>query len=267
MKQLIKNKMKSTHKRPSIRKSESTNSPKKNETLEEMKKGLIKLNKEIATVEDTILNDDDDHEESPWRLMKKGLEDQAIELDEKIRKESLKLVDNFVQRASSNRIRSNKDTRKVFGLAKRDAEDRVFSIVVMSDNDIAQCFSTNSFFIDPTKGPVRPPKFNYSWYHDLKRRENNLIPLSPGIEVPKKRDPKSGEVKDINFMVSFFYSDKRFLERCKEYYRSYGLSLDISKDKKIRHKWWIKLCVDNEEGKILFREEDDPYSLENTYVE
>lgn len=257
----------STHKRPNIRKNMNISSPKKTETIEEMKKNLVKLNKEIATVEDTILNDDDDHDESPWRLMKKGLEDQIIAINEKIRKESLKMVDNFVNRASNNRIRSNKDTRQAFGLAKRDAEERVFSIVTMSANDIAQCFSTNNFFIDPTKGSVRPPRFNYSWYHDLRRRENNVIPLSPGIEVPKKRDPKSGEVKDINFMVSFFYSDAKFLERCKDYYRSYGLSLDLSKDKKVRHKWWIKLSVDNEEGKIIFRQEDDPYSIENSYVE
>jgi hypothetical protein len=164
-----------------------------------------------------------------------------------------------MKKATNNRRRSNKDNRKTFHFAKKDAENRVFSIVALPVEEIAQCFSTSSFFIDPWQGPVRPPKFVYSWYHDLRIKENNLIPLSPGIEIPKKRDPKTGQVKNIDFLVSFFYSDSNFLEMCQNYYKSFGISISIKKDKKYNKKWWIKLKVDNPENKILFPSYNYPH--------
>jgi len=177
-----------SHKRPNIRTVKadySDTSPKKS-----IKEEIECLQQNIISVENTILKDDDDCEESSWRMMKKAYEEQLEQKKKELLQYEEELINDFMKKATNNRRRSNKDNRKTFHFAKKDAENRVFSIVALPVEEIAQCFSTSSFFIDPWQGPVRPPKFVYSWYHDLRMREHNLIPLSPGIEVPKKETQK-----------------------------------------------------------------------------
>ena len=251
-----------SQKRPTQRQTNKVEtSPKHKEENKEdsIKKEIECLQKNIASVENTILNDDDDCEESSWRLMKKAYEEQLEQKKKELVTIENEKINNFIKKATNNRRRSNKDNRKTFHFAKKDAESRVFSIIALPVEEIAQCFSTSSFFIDPWQGPVRPPKFVYSWYHDLRKRENNLIPLSPGIEVPKKRDVKTGQVRDIQFLISFFYSDPKFLEMCQSYYKPFGITITIKKDKKYNRKWWIKLKVDNPENKILFPQYNQYY--------
>ena len=256
-----------SHKRPAIRHySKVENVPKKEQNDCSIKKEIECLQKNIDSVENTILNDDDDCEESSWRLMKKGYEEQLEQKKEELIMIEKEKIDTFLKKASNNRRRSDKDNRKTFHFAKKDAENRVFSIVALPVEEIAQCFSTSSFFIDPWKGPVRPPKFVYSWYHDLRRKDNNLIPLSPGIEVPKKRDTKTGLVRDIQFLISFFYSDPKFLEMCQDYYKPFGITITIKQDKKFNRKWWIKLKIDNPENKILFPQYNHQ-PLDNEYAQ
>ena len=222
--------------------------------IENKKKEILDLERNIKSTENTILNDDEDHEESSWRLMKLALEEQLGVKKGELEEMERKNIDRFMRNASSGRRQGDANNRRIFAIAKKDAEERMFSIVALSDYEIAQCFSTENFFIRCDLGPVRPPKFVYSWYHDLSKKENNIIPLSHGIEIPKKRNQVTGEVRDVNFLVSYFYGNTMFLERCQSYYRTFGLSLSIRKDKKFNRRWWIKLKVDNEENKILFKQ-------------
>lgn len=228
-----------------------------NITINDLKKEIKKLEDDIHSTENAILNDDEDNENSSWRMMKLAFEEQLKEKKKLLEETEMKNIDRFMRNASSGRRKGDANNRRIFAIAKKDAEERMFSIVALTDYEIAQCFSTENFFIRCDLGPVRPPKFVYSWYHDLSKKENNIIPLSPGIETPKKRNQVSGEIHDVNFLVSYFYGNPMFLERCQSYYRTFGLSLSIKKDKKYNRRWWIKLKVDNDENKILFKKLHD----------
>jgi len=50
---------------------------------------------------------------------------------------------------------------------------------------------------------------------------------------------------------------------CQNYYKSFGISISIKKDKKYNKKWWIKLKVDNPENKILFPSYNYPHENDN----
>ena len=63
------------HKRPTLRRYNNVEKvSEEKQTDDSIRKEIECLQKNIAYVENTILNDDDDSEESSWRLMKKGYE-------------------------------------------------------------------------------------------------------------------------------------------------------------------------------------------------
>lgn len=212
-----------------------------------LKKSIGKIEAEIKVVADSILKDDNDSPESSWRLMRLSLEETLNEKKKTLKEIEENNIDSFMKRAISNRQnRSSTNNPHSFGIAKADAEARVFQIVALPADEIAYCFSTNTLQIVPAWGNIRPHKFMHMWYHDLRKKENNVIPLSYGIEAPRKKDPNTGEFKEINFMVSFFYNDPAFIEKCCEYYRRFGITFVINKDKKINNKFYLKLLVENE---------------------
>lgn len=220
------------------------------------------LKDQITTLDNEILNLDyeDQLKEHLLERLKNRIEKYKLVEAEK-RMES---INNFMKKAQKRRTNNNKESKIIFDKARKDAEDRVFSVLAMDKGDIADCFSTPDLYIDPTRGSVRPRKFIYSWFQDLRKRENNVIPLSPGIEVPKKIDKEKGIIKNIDFQISFFLQNEQFIERCKKYYRCFGLEFIVQKDNKIRNKWWIKLRVDNPEKKIFFLSEEDNPKIEVT---
>lgn len=223
--------------------SVSKNATDANTQLSMLKKSIANIEKEIKVVSDAILKDDNDSPESSWRMMKLSLEETLGEKKKTVTKIEQDNIDKFIQKAAHNRTRNN---QQPFNVAKADAESRVFHIVALPADEIAYCFSTSNLQIVPAWGNVRPYKLVYMWNHDLRKRENNIIPLSPGIEVPTKKDPVTGEVKDIHFMISFFYSDPKFIEKCTEYYKAFGITFSLTKDKKINNKFYIKLVVEKE---------------------
>ena len=255
---------KEVHKRPRVKVSKNNNkeSKKKEKTLYEKKKEVDELKKGIKNLEDELLNEDTVDEENPWALKLEAQRHHLESLEKEILQDEKNEIDNFFKRAHRARIGSNKGgDGKLFQVAKNDAEGRVFGIVALSCEIIADCFSTPQVYLNPWGGPVKAVKYVYSWYHDLRKRENNIIPLSPGIISPRKRDQKTGEYKDIQFLISFFYSDKEFVKKCVDYYAHFGLELTIRKDKKFNRKWWIKLKVNNPENMIYFPE---PKTIEST---
>ena len=211
--------------------------------MESLKQEEEKLKKQISLTEESLLSEDDPDCEKAWKDKLEAEKEQLEKIQGRIKKKMEDDIQNFVKRAGGVRFKSDKSERRDFQIAKKDAEDRLFFVITMSPEQIAQCFSTDDNILDPWGGPVNVSKYVHSWFHDLRKRENNIIPLSPGVKTPTKKDIKSGQLKEVQFLISHFYTDNRFIKRCAEYFNSYGIELTIRKDKKINRKWWIKLKV------------------------
>lgn len=200
------------------------------------------LEENIKKIDEDILNEDDetDHLETIMAKMKKTL-DQLRLRDSEMRQES---INDFVKQARFQRTKSVKrDQNKEFNIAKRDAEQRVFEILKLDHGEIASMFSTDIHFLDHTRGPVTPRKKTISWPHIIKGRQENVIPLSPGIPIPKRFDQRDKKLKDYIFTLSSFFNNPRFLKKMNEYYFPLGLEMTITQDKKFKNKWWIRLRV------------------------
>lgn len=243
--------------RPKLRKNYNKTPEKSEENndidiLAKMRRRKEELSNDIKSLEDKLLDDDNTENEKSWESMIEGLKKELEKVDEDIKIEEQKRVDDFMKNTIKIRRQINKDDRKVFQIAKKDAEDRIYEFITFPPQLIAECFSTHEITLEHDKGDVVPPKLVFSWFHDLRKKSDNVIPLSPGLQVPRKKDLKTGEMKDIQFLISLFYRDKKFINRCKKYYDKFGLDISINEDKKAKGKWWIRLKVLNNEGKIKF---------------
>lgn len=222
-------------------------------SISDIEKMIEKLKSQIKLLDYELLNSDDENPKDI--LIMQRMKQYLLELEIDEAKKRQVSIDTFMKKALSLRGKNDKDNRKIFAIARNDAENRVFSIIALPAEEIAQCFSSMELYINPDKGDVKPNKFVYSWFHDLRKRDNNVIPLSPGIVNPKKFDPKTKEIRETIFMISFFFENPKFVERCQDYYRKFGLAIDIYMDQRIQRKWWIRLKVDNPENKIYFTKE------------
>lgn len=204
-------------------------------------KMIKNLEIEILKLDDEILNDDDDDDdELPVILqrMKETLETLQIK-DAELRQEH---INNFKNNAKHQRKQSMlDDTTKVFNIAKRDASDRVMEIIILEDDEIASMFSTSCHKIEYGKGPQFPTNSFVTWPHIIKGYQNNIIPLSPGIEIPKKFDQTTKTYKDYNFTLSSFFRNPKFIQLVNKHYNKLGLSMGITQDKKFKNKWHIRL--------------------------
>jgi hypothetical protein len=174
------------------------------------------------------------------------LEDQINQTKQKLTTladEKSSKCEDFVNRVCKLRTQNTKSTNELFQIAKADAEKTVEKLLCMPPEEIARVFSTKNRIINPISGSkVCPERKEYRWYHDLHRREHNEIPLSTGITNPTIMDKTTRQPRVVQFLVSKFYSDRQFIDKCKKYYEKHGLKLDVTKDP-ANKRWYIALSL------------------------
>lgn len=209
---------------------------------------LPRLEKAVRDMDNIILNSDEDLPEEPLEGLKAYLEEAKVRESE-LRMEQINSFQKNARNQMNRVIRKDKNT--VFNIAKNDAEKRVLDIFKLSDQEVAELFSDEED-LSHCAGPVIPDKMMTSWPFIIKGRENNIVPLSPGIKVPRKFDDKTQTYKDYNFMVSSFLRDNKFISKLNEHYSRLSLELSVTQDAKFKNKWWFKLMVNDPENKIRF---------------
>lgn len=210
------------------------------------------LKNEISFLKEKHLNEDDPEQEELWNTQVKSKEIILKDVSENIRKLQHNIKQKFIHNIHKKRSKHSFSSN-IFRLAQKDAEDFVFNyIIILPPEIIAEYFSTSSHILTHTNGPVCPSKLSYKWYHDLKNPDDNIIPLSDHIEIPQKRND-NGSFTPITFFISYFYNNKNFIQRCKDfYYNKHHIHFFIQQDRKIKHKrYWITLNIDKD-GILIF---------------
>lgn len=230
------------------------NSPRFDELDIRSANSLIKnIEQHIKSLDEEILNTDNDTEsETLEEIMEnmKEIQEQLIIKESTLRQEQ---VNNFTRQAKQQRINHRKqDKNKTYNIARKDAENTIMGIFILDNDEIASMFSTDTFFINHEKGPVKPQKMLVSWPHIIRGRENNIIPLSPGIQIPKRFDTVKKQTVDHIFTLSSFFKNPKFISKVNEHYSPLGLDLNVKQDKKYKNKWWISLRVISIDNKIQF---------------
>ncbi len=209
------------------------------EQLESQKRLLIQ---ELKIIEDSHLNETDDEMEL---LLEEQIRSKEIEID-KLSKQIHGIQSEIKRRFMNNAFnirKKNSPISNTYKIACKDAEDTVFDMVAVPSETIAFFFSTGDNIIDCTQfGDVLPSKLSYSWFLNLFKRENNVIPLSPGIETPQKQ-LSNGNFVNVTFFVEYFLNNKTFIKRCRDYYKNYFIDFIIKKDKKKKKHYTIILNV------------------------
>lgn len=212
-------------------------------SFDELEKQKNKLKEEIKQLKDKHLIETDLEVEI---LLEDQIQSKELELD-KITKELYSIQSEIKNRFMNNAFnvrKKNSLISNVYKIARKDAEDTVFDMIAVPPDTIAFFFSVPGHTIDCTHiGDVLPSKLSYSWYLNLSKRENNVIPLSPGVETPERQLP-DGNFKNVTFYVDYFLDNKSFFRRCQEYYyKRYFLDFIIKKDKKKKRHYTIILNV------------------------
>lgn len=211
-------------------------------SFDELEKTKNSIKEELKQLKDKHLLETDPEIEI---LMEDQIQSKELELD-KITKQLHSIQSEIKNRFMNNAFnvrKKNSSISNVYKIARKDAEDTVFDMVAVPPETIAFFFSVPGHTIDCTHiGDVLPSKLSYSWYLNLSKRENNVIPLSPGIETPERQLP-DGNFRNVTFYVDYFLDNKAFLKRCEEYYKKYFLKFIVKKDKKRKRHYTIILNV------------------------
>jgi|688.fasta_scaffold01586_11 hypothetical protein len=196
------------------------------------------------TIDDTIY-------ELIQKENKLAMEDLIRQHDQKKAEEQDKLIESFKKQLKILQKPKSQFSKKMmdncFEKCREFAMSVVLECTLMSKEDIACAFSSKDKMIvtDMDNGIDYPIYNSYYWFNNIKRDQNN-IPFPSGMEIPKRRDQKTGNLVDINFSVSKFYSDSVFINKCNEYYNNFNLKLSIQKDlsnPKYRNNWKLILTV------------------------
>lgn len=215
----------------------------------ELKKELLET--QFSKLNDQLLYEDSTENQVILREKLSKIEKELVETVQKMHLEAETRVNAFMNRIFAIREKNSKTQRdRVYNIAREDAERRVYSILCVSPEKIAEFFSTDKVSIDYIPNThVCPPRMSYTWPHDLRNYNDNNLPLSPGIEQPKMMDKKTGKIKDIKFYVDYYYSNLPFIEKCRQYYTKFGLLLFVERDR-IPKCWIITMKVN--ENNIYF---------------
>jgi hypothetical protein len=214
--------------------------------MDQLKSSCKSLEIDLQHLREQYNQETDEEKEIQWSQMIEAKEKQLEHIKNDLFKQQQEIKNQFM----NNIFRKRSLNMDEFNIAKKDAEDTAFKIITASPNDIAQFFSTRTKNI-VAEGIVRPNKFIHSWFYPIKTQ--NIIPLSPGISPPQTRQ-KDGTYRETEFKMDRILIDKQFIQRCKEYYDSFGIDLTISKDKEYnrRKRFWITLKIKN--GYLNFNE-------------
>lgn len=213
---------------------ERNNVPLEDITIANLNKLIGLLNIEIRNIDEEILNEDDEPDklEEIMGILKKYREHLII-MESQLRQES---INEFMNKAAKQRnMAVRNDSNKVFNTARSDAEKRAASIFLLEQSEIRDMFEIDSEGI-----PVR--KF-ISWSHVIRNRFEDIIPLTPGIKIPKRINPQTKVQEDYLFRLSSLLRNPnpRFMKIINDHYHPMGLDLTITQDKKYKNKWWIRL--------------------------
>lgn len=220
--------------------------------LKDLRKKRDQLTDEVSNFREKYKNETDTTLEEQWKNAAQAKEIELAEIENQIHTLQGTIKNEFLQNIFNNRKKGRLPQHsEIFKIARKDAEETAFQTLILSPQEIAHFFSTDDCIIRCTDGNVRPKKFFYKWYVPLQHRKQNVIPLSPGIKVPKKHFP-NGQVKDVTFTMERFYSDSKFIQYCQHYYDQFNLKIDITRDKNKQSKrFFIQLSLKND-GIITF---------------
>jgi hypothetical protein len=208
-----------------------------------------RLSSEIKVIEDELLNQDDDNEEYLEEILSK-MKDAMENLHVREANDRTNQISSFMKNAKTQRVKKTtkgdnaaKREREnlVFNTAKKDAEDKVVEILTLSDCEIAEMFSTPGNPIARKVGPITPSVQYISWTHAIKGFRNNVIPLSHGIQQPKKWDHTEKVLKDYSFTLTSFFKNPKFIQQMNVGYNKMGLSMSITQDKTQKSAWYIEI--------------------------
>ena len=152
-----------------------------------------------------------------------------------------------MQRSHTPKVDYKKQNQMIFEAARADAEKRVKMMFQLPLEEIAELFDVRC-----DAGPVAPEKEYISWPHVTNTREDNIVPLSPGVKVPKKFNHTTKKLNDYLFTLSGFFKNPAFIDKLQSYYDSLGLEISIKQDRTQKFKGWIKLTVVNFDKTIKF---------------
>ena len=227
------------------------NVPLENISIANLNKLIGTLNVEIRTLDEEILNEDDEPgklEEIMNSLVR--YREKLIIMESQLRQES---INNFMSKATEQRVTASKrDNNRIFNIARADAEDRAASIFILDDDEIASMFSSNGDIITSGMGVASPRKNYVSWPHIIRNRFEGIVPLAPGVEIPKRFNPVTKKMEDYVFSLTSFFRNSKFIKKLNEYYHPMGLDLTITQDKKYKNKWWIR--IQTVSGTITFKQ-------------
>lgn len=207
------------------------------------------LQKELQTIKQQIIDTDDPELEQTYKdiLESKEVEHRKLmvhlyQLKDEFKKKKLQ---NITKNRRKNALSANKE---MMSIAHNDACKTAYNCIVIDPEEIALLFN-----VEYNQGQcVRPSKFVYKWFHDVSTRENNIIPLSPGVAIPQKYCEKRKKVIPVCFYFSYFFNDQEFLQKCTEYYHSFGIDFSLKKDNSPKkNRYWIELKL-KDSGMIFF---------------
>ncbi len=209
------------------------------------------LEKEIESLQNLYNQEVDEEKEQLWKM---NIDAKKIELDhinQRIYKTQSEIRSQFMNNMFRKRSIDAKESA-IYNQAKKDAEATAFAIIAIPTEEIADFFSTPKLIITPdiiNSGRVRPKKFIHRWYIEVSK-EKNIIPLSPGITIPKKKI--NGKYVDQRFFLDRILMNHKFQKTCQNYYNQYGIEIKISKDTNYHNKKRIWICLRVVNGMIYF---------------
>ena len=119
--------------------------------------------------------------------------------------------------------------QKIFQIALKEAFNIVKEAVCLPKENLKKILEEN----------LEDRKIN--WFHDLKNESYDIVNLGKNIQTPITFCKKKQRLRNIYFRCSRFFQDQNFLNSCSEYYKQFGLKINISPDNIIKGKWWVNI--------------------------
>tara|TARA_B100001093_G_C26566157_1_gene900848 strand:+ start:201 stop:635 length:435 start_codon:yes stop_codon:yes gene_type:complete len=129
----------------------------------------------------------------------------------------------------NNYDEEKKRRQKIFKKALEEAFNIVKEAVCLPKENIKKLWEEN----------LEDRKIN--WFHDIKNECDDIVNLSKDTETPITFCKKKNKLRPIYFRCSRFFQSKDFLDTCSEYYKQFGLKIDILPDNITKGKWWVNL--------------------------
>lgn len=221
--------------------------------LQQLKHQKTQLEKDIESLQEMYNQEVDEQKEFEWQA---SIDAKKIELDhmnQRIYKTQSEIQSRFLNNMFRKRSIDAKES-SVYNDAKKDAESIAFAIIAIPTEEIASYFSTPKLIITPdiiNSGKVHPRKFIHRWYIEVDG-DKNIIPLSPGIQIPQRQCKSTRKYIDVQFKLDRVLMNPNFQNACRNYYKQYGIEIKISKDTNYHKRKRLWICLRVTKGTIYF---------------